>query len=148
VSSTRGQAAGDLLLVEVARRLLAITRPADTVARLGGDEFAILIEDDADAGGLAARMLDDVLAVPVRLADREVPVRASIGVATLGASEGTLDSRELVRRADNAMYTAKRNGKGTAVPYAHLNGRRADHDLDVSSSGTWPRRHWWPTWPR
>jgi EAL domain-containing protein (putative c-di-GMP-specific phosphodiesterase class I) len=98
---------------------------------VGGDEFAVLLEDDADGGGLAARMLDEVLNSPVMIADREVPVRASIGVATLLSSELTVDSRELIRRADVAMYSAKRNGKGTAVPYVHVAGRSADHDLDL-----------------
>jgi diguanylate cyclase (GGDEF)-like protein len=131
VNDTLGHAAGDVLLVAVADRLRGITRPGDTVARLGGDEFAILLEDDADAGGLAARMLDEVLTAPVPIADREVPVRASIGVATLSAHELTVDAQELVRRADVAMYSAKRNGKGTAVPYVHVSGPSADHDLDL-----------------
>jgi diguanylate cyclase (GGDEF)-like protein len=131
VNDTLGHAAGDELLVEVAERLKLITRPGDTVARFGGDEFAVLLEDDADGGGLAARLLDEVLNSPVMIADREVPVRASIGVATLLSSELTIDSRELIRRADVAMYSAKRNGKGTAVPYVHVAGRSADHDLDL-----------------
>jgi diguanylate cyclase (GGDEF)-like protein len=131
VNDTLGHAAGDRLLAEVADRLLAMTRPGDTVARLGGDEFAVLLEDDADGGALAARMLDEVLRQPVTILDRAVPVRASIGVATLQATEPTIDSRELIRRADVAMYSAKSSGKGRAVPYVHVSGPSADHDLDL-----------------
>jgi hypothetical protein len=90
------------------------------VARCGGDGFAILLEDDAYGGGLAARMLDEVLNTPVMIADREVSVDASSGVATLLSGEPTIDSRELIRRADIARYSARRNGKGTAVPYVHV----------------------------
>jgi diguanylate cyclase (GGDEF)-like protein len=131
VNDTLGHDAGDLLLAEVAQRLVDITRPSDTVARLGGDEFALLLEDDADGDAVAARVLAEVFTVPVRVAHREVPVRASIGVAVLVAGELKLGSRELVRRADVAMYSAKRHGKGTAVPYAHVMAESADFDLDL-----------------
>ncbi|MGH2787167.1 MAG: putative bifunctional diguanylate cyclase/phosphodiesterase [Actinomycetota bacterium] len=113
VNDSLGHAAGDDLLIEFAGRLQRAVRPSDTVARLGGDEFAILLEDVSDTTDpqtIADRVLRD-LAKPVYLRDRELFVRASIGIATSSrAEEG---AEELLRNADVAMYMAKGAGKGT-----------------------------------
>jgi diguanylate cyclase (GGDEF)-like protein len=110
VNDTLGHDAGDALLREVARRLTAEVRAADTVCRLGGDEFVVIVEDVdvAGAAGLAERL---VLAVgaPVELAARTVVVGASIGIALV--SHSPTDAGELLRRADVAMYAAKGAGK-------------------------------------
>jgi diguanylate cyclase (GGDEF)-like protein/PAS domain S-box-containing protein len=117
INDSLGHAAGDDLLVEFARRLQGAVRPSDTVARLGGDEFAILIEDVSDSTDpkrIANRILTD-LAKPVYLRDRELFVRASIGIATSSrAEEG---AEELLRNADVAMYMAKGAGKGTYMVF-------------------------------
>lgn len=122
VNDSLGHAAGDRLLKEVAERLSFCVRPGDTVARLGGDEFAVLIEDVADAPdspgadesavGTASRVSERILESldnPVALEGKEVRVRPSIGIAT-GIREKRPD--ELLKKADLAMYTAKRRGKG------------------------------------
>jgi diguanylate cyclase (GGDEF)-like protein len=112
VNDSLGHKAGDELLVAVAERLRACLRAHDTPARLGGDEFAVLIED---AGGMelvieiADRVLD-ALTEPFAIADAELVVRASIGVAT--SREGVRSAEDLVRNADLAMYRAKSQGKG------------------------------------
>ena len=83
VNDSLGHATGDLLLVEVAGRLRSVTRGSDTVARLGGDEFAILLEplaDAADAQRVAERVAA-ALAAPMALAETELVVGASIGIA-------------------------------------------------------------------
>ena len=126
VNDALGHAAGDRLLVEVADRLRAAVRPADTVARLGGDEFAVLLDgvDGAgDARQAATRALAS-LAAPLRVEDRAVKVTGSIGVAV--CDDGEIDPARgvdgaggthqddvdgLLRDADTAMYTAKRAGK-------------------------------------
>lgn len=111
VNDGLGHAAGDELLVEVARRLAASTRPEDTVARLGGDEFAVLLEELVGSEGAAAaaqRVLAELRA-PVRIGAREVFARASIGIAT---SIGETDGGVILRNADVAMYAAKSLGKG------------------------------------
>ena len=110
VNDTRGHAAGDLLLTEVARRLGDAVRTDDTCARLGGDEFAILVEgllEDSEAAQLADRVLAE-LRRPFRIDDDDVVVTASVGVST---SDYGSDASELLRQADLAMYAAKDSGK-------------------------------------
>ncbi len=122
-----GHAVGDLLLVEVARRLKSCVRETDTVARFGGDEFVVLIgeldedmPDVADQAGAIARKMAHALAVPYLLAaPRAVGTGAgiehlctvSIGVALLGAGTLTVDSA--LSFADQAMYRAKQSGRNS-----------------------------------
>jgi diguanylate cyclase (GGDEF)-like protein/PAS domain S-box-containing protein len=110
VNDSLGHTVGDELLIAVAERLRACLRAGDTGARLGGDEFAILIEDGSDddeVRALAARMIV-ALQQPFQPAGREVFISASIGIAFGDASTS---SDQLLRNADLAMYTAKRQGK-------------------------------------
>ena len=104
VNDTRGHAAGDALLVEVARRLRASVRLTDVVARVGGDEFAILMPD-ADLGAVqnvADRITASMHESPVA---GEITVSTSIGVA-LHPEHGA-DMATLLDAADVAMYAAK-----------------------------------------
>ena len=117
VNDTLGHDAGDALLIAVAARLHATVRTGDSVARLGGDEFGVLIEDDGDALALADRILA-ALAAPIVLVDRTLRVHASIGVAVVASTDGPIDGVELLKRADLAMYAAKRSGKFTVVEYS------------------------------
>ena len=104
-----GHAAGDVLLTEVAGRLAAAG--GTFTARLGGDEFAAIVEAPQDPREVARRMLA-ALAEPLTLDDITVGVGASIGIARYPDDATT--SGELVRRADVAMYDAKRNRTGVA----------------------------------
>jgi diguanylate cyclase (GGDEF)-like protein/PAS domain S-box-containing protein len=111
INDTLGHAEGDNLLRMIAARLRACARTTDTVARLGGDEFAVLVEDAAAARS-ADRLVERVreqMAFPFTLAEREVRISASIGSAA--AIGGDVD--EVLRRADLAMYVAKRTEKGS-----------------------------------
>ncbi|MGI8551044.1 MAG: putative bifunctional diguanylate cyclase/phosphodiesterase [Dehalococcoidia bacterium] len=97
------------------QRLAGCLRANDTIARFGGDEFMILAEDVADpaaAGELAARVLE-TLRTPFRLAEQEVFVTASIGLAR--SMPGAADPMDLLRQADVAMYRAKAAGRETFV---------------------------------
>src|SRR5690606_5891611 len=106
-----GHDMGDLLLVQVAARLLESVRESDTIARLGGDEFIIILNDLQEAqvvGGVAQKILDR-LAAPFALKDTNVYVSASLGI-TLYPDDG--DNPEiLLKNADQAMYAAKREGR-------------------------------------
>jgi diguanylate cyclase (GGDEF)-like protein len=115
VNDTLGHPIGDLLLREVAARLQAVVRRAtDTVARLGGDEFAILLPDApvGDAQRVAEAILR-VLEAPMTLEGHVVDIRASIGLST--CPDHGNESSKLLRRADVAMYEAKRSFRGIAV---------------------------------
>src|SRR5690606_801833 len=108
VNDGLGHAAGDLVLVETARRLQRCVRSGDTVGRVGGDEFAILLEDgdETTASALAERIVAAV-AEPLRIGGKEVVMSVSIGVAV---SDGR-NADTLLRDADTAMYAAKRRGR-------------------------------------
>ena len=110
VNDSLGHAAGDDLLIAVARRLQACLRPEDTCARLGGDEFAVMVENiaNSEAAVLVARRILDALSEPLQLFGSPVEVRASVGVS-VGATG--LTTNEILRNADLAMYRAKSEGK-------------------------------------
>ncbi len=118
LNDTRGHEAGDRLLIEVARRLRARMREDDSVARLGGDEFIVLVEDLSptlreaalQAEGLAEKIRAS-LAEPYVIDGHHHRTTASIGVALFRGGDESGDM--LMRAADGAMYTAKRNGRNT-----------------------------------
>jgi len=116
VNDTLGHAAGDQLLIQVADRLRAALRPGDTLSRLGGDEFAVLLEDSSAPRSAAARLVE-VMTQPFQLAQNTVAVRISVGVAELPPLAGAITTDELLARADIAMYSAKRSGKGKLACY-------------------------------
>jgi diguanylate cyclase (GGDEF)-like protein/PAS domain S-box-containing protein len=113
INDSLGHVAGDRVLYEVGERLKECLRAADTAARLGGDEFAILLEEGGD-GIQAVEVADRVMQVleaPFNLEDKEVFVRASLGIAVADGQE-IGNAEEILRNADVAMYMAKERGKG------------------------------------
>jgi diguanylate cyclase (GGDEF)-like protein/PAS domain S-box-containing protein len=129
INDTRGHAAGDELLITVARRLKSSLRAGTTVARLGGDEFAILFEDIADvaeAEGFARRMLVPFSA-PFTVQGEQMLTSASAGLVLNNGTEANLDLSGLMRCADLALYSAKERGKGQLVRYdSDLHARLLD----------------------
>ena len=111
VNDTLGHPAGDELLNRAGERILGCVRNGDTVARLGGDEFVVLVDDDdADeyAGHIAARVtmsFDKSFAID----GHELFIRPSVGLAVAGADEPGVSAAELIKRADMAMYAAKKS---------------------------------------
>jgi diguanylate cyclase (GGDEF)-like protein/PAS domain S-box-containing protein len=113
VNDTLGHAVGDELLREVARRLQSTVRRADTVARMGGDEFAVLLRQVADrreVHALAQRLVE-TLSQPYAVGSSQLVVGCSIGAAM--ADEAEADTEALLRNADQALYAAKAEGRGT-----------------------------------
>ncbi|CAO3417668.1 putative bifunctional diguanylate cyclase/phosphodiesterase [Azospirillum endophyticum] len=118
ITDTLGHQAGDALLQEVARRIVASVRDADLVGRIGTDDFAVVLEEiqDADeAAAIAGRILD-AFDAPVTLPGCEHYVRPAVGIAVYptdfpGAGNGNGDDPQaLLRAAETALYAAKRMG--------------------------------------
>lgn len=130
VNDGHGHEAGDDLLIEVARRLERCCRPTDTVARLGGDEFALLVTDLANPDHVinVARRILDALSLPFTVDASIVEVHASIGVAVI---ENGADPDAVLKAADEAMYVAKGEGKGTYR--IHSPGLRSTHSIELST---------------
>jgi diguanylate cyclase (GGDEF)-like protein/PAS domain S-box-containing protein len=115
INDALGHDRGDTLLQEVTARLRGVLRATDTIARLGGDEFAVLTTDakHPDDVVASAKKILTALEGPFAIADQMVETGASIGIA-LYPVHGD-DPTTLLRRADVAMYVAKRSGGGHAV---------------------------------
>ena len=115
INRTLSHAAGDQLLQAVAARLRDGRRESDTLARLGGDEFAQLQPTGAALAGAinAAQRIIETLATPITVHGHNLAIGISIGIA-LYPTHGT-DAATLLRRADVAMYAAKRDNRGYAV---------------------------------
>lgn len=112
INDNLGHAAGDEMLVVVARRLQQSARENDTVTRLGGDEFAIVLPGTSAARALTVLQRASVaLERPFVLSGTEVAVNGAFGLATFPDC-GAVDEDGLMRRADTTMYRAKRARRG------------------------------------
>jgi len=111
INDSLGHEAGDILLVETARKLRENLRSNDVVARLGGDEFVVILENTAERDDVEtiARALLSSLSQPLLLSCHECQTTASIGIAMFPA-DGS-DVQTLTKNADLAMYLAKEGGK-------------------------------------
>ncbi len=113
VNDTLGHHLGDLLLVEVAKRISAQLRGSDTVARLGGDEFTVVIPhlQHTDQVGIIAQTLLDRLSEPFSIEgiEHQIYVSASLGI-TLYPTDAT-EVEQLLKNADQALYEAKNMGR-------------------------------------
>lgn len=110
VNDTLGHAAGDLLLQLVAERIQQCLRGMDTVARFSGDEFVVLLEDfhSPDHAPTVAEKIRVALNQPFAIQGQMQTVHPSIGIALY--PRHALDSQQLLKQADSAMYLAKKNG--------------------------------------
>lgn len=119
VNDAHGHAVGDKVLHAVATRLRTQIRKFDMVARLGGDEFGLLLDGmrhRSDAQMVAQRVVE-ILRRPIPLGDLAVNVGGSVGVAVVDDPKDVPAPDELLRRADMAMYLAKRQGKDRYVVF-------------------------------
>ncbi|MBX3620489.1 MAG: diguanylate cyclase [Rhizobacter sp.] len=139
LNDTRGHDVGDLLLVEVARRLKSQVRAHDTVARLGGDEFVVVLEAlgpaheaaAAFAAGVAEK-LREAIGRPYRLRGHDCHTSPSVGVCLFQGDALSVD--ELLRRADVAMYAAKKAGRDVVRFFDAQGAAAGSQDLAQSGS--------------
>lgn len=112
INDTHGHAAGDAVLSDVARKIVAHIRESDVAGRLGGDEFGIILSHAAEKSARAkARSVSDVVARdPVLIEGQRIPVSVSIGAVMIGPDD---EAEGALARADKAMYSAKRFSRRT-----------------------------------
>jgi two-component system, cell cycle response regulator len=112
VNDTYGHLAGDAVLKEIASRMVTFIRPYDLVGRYGGEEFLILAPSSDSLGAitLAERIRNAIEEKPVIFDGKVISVTASFGIAVSTPSQ-RLDAQQMIRVADEALYTAKANGR-------------------------------------
>ena len=115
INDTLGHGAGDLVLRIIGERLCSTLRSSDTIARIGGDEFvAVLYNCETEEGIMsAAEKVIEAVGKDLMLLNNKFNIGVSIGIACYPEDGESID--DLLLKADNAMYEAKRNGKNTAV---------------------------------
>ena len=132
INDTYGHDVGDLILKEVARKLLLSTRKEDTVSRFGGDEFIILLQDVSkvsDARRVAESILQ-TLSEPIRVGGHTFSITCSLGVC-LAPQDGCIPT-QLLKAADIALYQAKIAGRNNIqfynadMPYASETNKLAE----------------------
>lgn len=133
VNDTLGHSHGDILLVDVARRLKSCVRESDTVARLSGDEFTILLKS-INSPDVAERIASNILKKmqqPFIIGEDVLHVSVSIGI-TICPDDAT-DREDLLRNADQAMYQAKKNGRNCLVFFTHKMQEAAQHRITMAN---------------
>jgi len=130
INDSLGHNVGDHLLVEVASRLQACMRGADTVARLSGDEFVVLLPRLAspDVTSVAAKLVE-ALSIPYWIGDRELRTTPSIGISL--CPQDAQDVESLIKYADTAMYAAKAKGGARFQYFAREMNQAATERLHI-----------------
>lgn len=137
INDSLGHAVGDLLLIEISKRLKTCIRNRDILCRLGGDEFTILLQNITeihDAQEIASQVLKS-LNQPFNIQGHQVFIGTSIGIVQ-GTREYHLPP-EILRDADTAMYRAKKQGKGCAVLFDAAMRTDALRRLQIQTDLRW-----------
>jgi diguanylate cyclase (GGDEF)-like protein/PAS domain S-box-containing protein len=134
VNDQYGHAFGDMVLVEVARRMSACVRDSDTLSRRGGDEFVVLLESDDPTGAAAqvGRKLINAVAAPILIEGHVIDIGVSIGVA-IYPNDGD-DAEALLAAADHALYVAKQEGRGDFRFYRNEDQSAAKDQYSLDSA--------------
>ncbi|MBF0369365.1 MAG: EAL domain-containing protein [Magnetococcales bacterium] len=133
VNDTLGHAAGDQLLVVMAKRICSCVRESDTVSRLGGDEFTVIVTDVDDAAAVShvAHNILEALKRPVELEGQNIVAGCSIGIA-IHPEDGE-NSETLIKNADAAMYHAKDSGRNAYAFFTEKLNVRAVRRMDIEN---------------
>lgn len=133
INDSLGHSAGDLVLKEMAGRLVKQLRVVDTTCRIGGDEFVVVlpeIKSASDAANVAAKILETV-AQPFMVEDRELHITPSIGISVF--PDDGRDAESLIRNADAAMYHAKETGRANYQFFTEQMNQAASRRLALES---------------
>jgi len=111
INDCHGHAAGDKVLVLTCQRWRTLLRDHDLLGRVGGEEFAVLLPDNDLAAGttVAQRLREATTSAPYNLSGAEVYCSISVGVTLLRAADASI--KDVLQRADEALYQAKRAGR-------------------------------------
>lgn len=128
INDSLGHSSGDVMLCDVAQRLIHAVRGSDTVSRQGGDEFLVVmgsLADDSDAAAMAVKIID-LLNTPFHVNGMEVSTTGSLGISLFPADGN--DFETLLKNADMAMYRAKESGRNAFRFYdAQMNTNVIEH---------------------
>ncbi len=133
VNALFGYSAGDMVLSEIASRLLQVVRDTDIVARVGGDEFVVIapdIDGPADVRNLADRIAGRLLQ-PINVQDRDIVVTASIGTAIY--PDDNQSDGHVLRQADIAMHAAKATGGASVQPFRPMMAAGSSSRLEIET---------------
>jgi diguanylate cyclase (GGDEF)-like protein len=133
INDSLGHSVGDVLLKEVAKRLVKQLREVDTICRTGGDEFVVVlpeIKQADDAANVAQKIIEN-LSQPIQVEERELTVTPSIGIAVF--PEDGRDAETLIRNADAAMYHAKEMGRANSQFFTEQMNLSASRRLSLEN---------------
>ena len=133
INDSVGHSAGDVVLKEVAERLIKQLRVVDTICRMGGDEFVVVLPEikrSSDAANVAAKILETV-SQPFKVEDRELTITPSVGISVF--PEDGRDAETLIRNADAAMYHAKQTGRANYQFFTEQMNQSASKRLVLES---------------
>lgn len=134
INDTLGHYAGDLLLIEVARRLEKCVRGMDTVSRLAGDEFTVILTsiNTPEEAVLVAKKILHALSFPVCLEARNVFISTSIGITTFPVDGKNIN--QLIKNADTAMYHAKELGRNNYQFFSAFMNQKVLDELEMETN--------------
>lgn len=137
INDTHGHAAGDAVLCEAARRMVAALRPYDRLGRYGGEEFLVVAPGCGleDVVGVAERLRLALLAEPVQTRGGSIGISASFGVIS-SARFSHIDAEALIQAADEGLYQAKASGRNCVQLASRLNGLTEGASVSPSFLGT------------
>lgn len=135
INDTLGHDFGDCLLKEASKRLIACIRKTDTLARLGGDEFTLVMGELNEVNSIdrVAQGFLKTMAAPFQLTDERSPVSVSISIGIALYPDDATTPGELMRRADQAMYAAKEQGRHRFCYFTPALQAGAEHRLFLAN---------------